>query len=758
MENPIPAGVVIDARYRIESLVAEGGMGAIYRAVDILDQNRPVVLKVLEPQIAGDVESRARFIREGGIVSSVHSDRISQLIGSGLWRNSVPYMAMEYVEGKTLSSLLKSNGTLTSDDSIKIAIQICRAMSQLHAQDIAHRDLKPSSIMILDSDDVSQPPPVKVLDFGLARLVSHPGNRQQTVTETGMIVGSAFYMSPEQCLGMRIDTRCDIYSVGCILYEMLLGKPPFTARNPIELLHSHINLPAVAPSLCAPHPLPPALDELLERALAKSADERYQSMSELSADLQSILDGLPLSPKPKRGKNNFIALTVNHKVSTRNLRKWRRSEVWFLCALIAAPIICFLGITRPDETPLRMIGRFRQEMKGLSDRDAVDFWCVRIANRKLRNEPAEIFRVSNDLSQKYINKKQFKAALRVMTSAAQVILQHCDTRPDLVALIDCRLAVINNLQGDSETAQKLYREALKYCPASQPHIQLLALLGLAECQRFDEAPQTYRKILDRQQEFQLSPLEIVIIQRKLTNLLSMDGNDLAAETLLKSYLDNRQTVLDTAVKQQYQAAALDLAEVEIRAGKYEQACEQTNNILQETSLAGNMRVRALSLKAHSKELQGDLAQAESLYLEAFKTEVQGKSHEAEFDKVEICLGLRRIYEMHGNSQKATEYRKAAYELSVKNGDFAGMSESGRDNHELDVPDQKKKKDEKNPKQKSRWYITGESDGSTEMGEDETQELFEEHFASSRRMARTKAFLSLEFKTMAGSHYKKVSTN
>ncbi len=195
------------------------------------------------------------------------------------------YIVMELLQGKSLRQVLETDHRLSAERAISIALQLCDGLEAAHAKGIIHRDLKPNNIMVTDSDVV------KIIDFGLSRvLISSPVSVTEHLTKTGLLIESVNYMSPEQCCGKNADRRSDIYSLGCILYEVLTGKQPFEADTPIGLLHRHL-VAAPQPLAETGFKLPPGLDTVIEKALAKDPDLRYQSVSDMKKDLVLVLQG-----------------------------------------------------------------------------------------------------------------------------------------------------------------------------------------------------------------------------------------------------------------------------------------------------------------------------------------------------------------------------------------------------------------------------------------------------------------------------------
>ncbi len=281
-------GTILDDRYVIIQQIGEGGMGTVYQARE-LGLQRIVAVKILHQTGPVDAESQERFRREGKILSALSHPNILLFYRFGNWKNLFSYISMEYLQGTSLSQILQQHGGgIGAPRCIDIAIQICGAMDYAHRHQVIHRDLKPGNIVLLDEAGADV---VKIVDFGLARLLEPAGGISQHLTQTGALVGSIYYMSPEQCLGKKADARSDIYSLGCLLYEAMTGQPPLIADNPVGLMHLHVNV--------IPKPLPAGLgadlltglNSVLMKAMAKDPDRRYQTMGELKVDFEHLLAG-----------------------------------------------------------------------------------------------------------------------------------------------------------------------------------------------------------------------------------------------------------------------------------------------------------------------------------------------------------------------------------------------------------------------------------------------------------------------------------
>lgn len=265
-------GKIIDDRYQVTGILGEGGFGWVYKTRDLVSHN-VVAIKVLRPEILDD-SCLARFEREAQVLSLLDHPNICRFIGFG-WHEELPYLAMEYVDGMPLYTF---DQKLSTAEVVSLAIQICDALAQAHARGIVHRDLKPTNILVM-----SQAPGrhVKLLDFGLSKLI---GVQQQKLTNTGFFIGSVNYASPEQCLGMTVDARADIYSLGCVLYQLVCGEAPFAGDAELAVMHKQVYDTA--------RPLAESSDEetkrlvkCIEIAMQKAPDARFQDAAAMRAAL-----------------------------------------------------------------------------------------------------------------------------------------------------------------------------------------------------------------------------------------------------------------------------------------------------------------------------------------------------------------------------------------------------------------------------------------------------------------------------------------
>lgn len=286
MEEPRRLG----NRYELGAVLGRGGMAEVYMARDIR-LGRAVAVKTLRADMARDATFQARFRREAQSAASLNHPAIVAVYDTGedyIGGISLPFIVMEYVDGSTLRDLLHSGRKLLPERSLEITGGVLQALDYSHRNGIVHRDIKPANVMLTRGGAV------KVMDFGIARAMGDAG---MTMTQTAAVIGTAQYLSPEQAKGEQVDARSDLYSTGCLIYELLTGRPPFIGDSPVAVAYQHVREQAQPPSYYDPE-VPPVVDAIVMKALAKHPDERYQSADEMRADLERALDGRPVAAAP----------------------------------------------------------------------------------------------------------------------------------------------------------------------------------------------------------------------------------------------------------------------------------------------------------------------------------------------------------------------------------------------------------------------------------------------------------------------------
>jgi serine/threonine-protein kinase len=284
LERSLPAvGDIIADRYRVVERIGEGAMGTVYRAEHV-QMSKVMAIKLLHHEVEQNPESVARFHREAEAASRLNHPNTVHVFDFGRTKAGSLYLVMEYVDGADLGKLIGNDGAMPFGRVAYLCVQVAGSIADAHAAGVIHRDLKPENIVIAAGRDGERP---KVLDFGLAKLFE--GNVEAQVTSSGTIVGTPYYMSPEQIQGHELDGRSDVYAMGAIMYECVVGKPPFEAPNPVGVLSKHLSEPPVRPSQRSPLSLPAEADEIIMRCLEKDPDDRYQTAEELRQALIQYL-------------------------------------------------------------------------------------------------------------------------------------------------------------------------------------------------------------------------------------------------------------------------------------------------------------------------------------------------------------------------------------------------------------------------------------------------------------------------------------
>ncbi|MFJ3829434.1 Stk1 family PASTA domain-containing Ser/Thr kinase [Streptomyces sp. NPDC090046] len=293
MEEPRRLG----GRYELSHVLGRGGMAEVYLAHDTR-LGRTVAVKTLRADLARDPSFQARFRREAQSAASLNHPAIVAVYDTGedyVDNISIPYIVMEYVDGSTLRELLHSGRKLLPERTLEMCIGILQALEYSHRAGIVHRDIKPANVMLTRTGQV------KVMDFGIARAMGDSG---MTMTQTAAVIGTAQYLSPEQAKGEQVDARSDLYSAGCLLYELLSVRPPFVGDSPVAVAYQHVREEPQPPSNFDPE-ITPEMDAIVLKALVKDPDYRYQSADEMRADIEACLDGQPVAATASMGAAGY---------------------------------------------------------------------------------------------------------------------------------------------------------------------------------------------------------------------------------------------------------------------------------------------------------------------------------------------------------------------------------------------------------------------------------------------------------------------
>ncbi|MBX9695053.1 MAG: protein kinase [Cyanobacteria bacterium] len=294
-------GAELARRYEFISLIGSGGMGVIYKARQLLLE-KVVAIKMLNATTHNADLAVTRFQQEAKAASNLDHPGIIKVYDFGLSEHEQVFMVMEFIEGRTLADVIEKEGPFSIDAALPIFIDICDAVSHAHKHGILHRDIKPSNIMLVNGTNQ-----VKIVDFGIAKIQD-----KQAITQTGEIFGSPPYMSPEQCLGQRVDHRSDIYSIGCVMYEALTGRPPFEGESMMKTIFMHLSekpdlLSKRRPDLS----FSPQIQQIISSTLEKKPDDRYQNVERIKTDLNKLQqDDLKVAFVNRRTRSDIVRVVI----------------------------------------------------------------------------------------------------------------------------------------------------------------------------------------------------------------------------------------------------------------------------------------------------------------------------------------------------------------------------------------------------------------------------------------------------------------
>jgi serine/threonine-protein kinase len=322
-------GRVFNQRYRLKEKIGSGGMADVYLADDLLLE-REVAVKVLHAQFASDPVYIQRFRHEAQAAANLNHPNIVNVYD---WGNEgdLYYIVMEYVEGRNLKEIIAEEGRLLPERAAEIAAEICSALQFAHRRNLVHRDIKPHNVVITNMGQV------KVMDFGIARAGGGG------MTQTGVVMGTPQYISPEQAQGKAVDGRSDIYSLGIVLYEMLTGRVPFDDPNPVTVTYKQVKEDPLPPSAVDPE-IPPALEAVVMKALAKNPANRYQSAHEMKTDLQRFLEGVPVTATPVLPETAAAAAADTETGDTSSRFPWAWVAAGVVALLVVVGIILALVV------------------------------------------------------------------------------------------------------------------------------------------------------------------------------------------------------------------------------------------------------------------------------------------------------------------------------------------------------------------------------------------------------------------------------
>ncbi len=327
----------IGGRYEVGELLGRGGMAEVRKGTDVR-LGRTVAIKRLRTDLASDATFQARFRREAQSAASLNHPAIVSVYDTGEEMSTdgsnvaQPYIVMEYVAGRTLRDIIREGRKILPERALEISSGVLAALDYSHRAGIIHRDIKPGNVMLTPAGDV------KVMDFGIARAVS---DASSTMTQTAAVVGTAQYLSPEQARGENVDSRSDVYSTGCLLYELLTGRPPFVGDSPVSVAYQHVREQAPPPS-SLDEELTPEIDAIVMKSLAKDVNDRYPSAAAMKADIDRYLAGQPVQAPAVAAVMTEPTVLAAEEPEDEEPRKKRRGPLILLLLLLLALIVAAL--------------------------------------------------------------------------------------------------------------------------------------------------------------------------------------------------------------------------------------------------------------------------------------------------------------------------------------------------------------------------------------------------------------------------------
>lgn len=535
MSTILKVGDVFDDKFEIQAVLGSGGIGTVYKARQ-LDCDRIVALKILHYHAALDEEYRARFLREAQSLNKLSHANIVTVYHLGL-SSDVPYLVMEYLQGKSVESLISTTGRLPVLQSLRIVRDAAKAMEYVHKHDIIHRDLKPANMILTH---VPEPDTVKIVDFGLVGLQNQ---QEQKLTCTGEIVGTATFMSPEQCKGLPVDFRTDIYSLTICLFQMMVGKAPYRGDSSVGLMYKHINepIPAIVPGEV--DRFSPVLNEIMTRGMAKEPQQRFATMDEMAEQIESAMSQIKSenyvhSKIPLSAAGLILAFAVVAAASFMifRIQQMHRAQLDIMVA------------SRSATTELsEALGELHLSTPSTDDNQAM---YKRVAAQKIKflgPYHHDLITCVNDLGRSFERDGKFVDAEKLYRRSVKICEQ---MRPGLKQQMALSSALY--LLGHSIRQQTRYEDAEPFLRRSlylKEHLnganridaeQLSAMRHLASCYeqmgRFGDAESLLRRALPVEERLQPSTHDVASCYDELATCCRKREDFKEAERLLKAEL------------------------------------------------------------------------------------------------------------------------------------------------------------------------------------------------------------------------------
>lgn len=635
-------GQVVEGKYKVISLLGAGGIGSVYKVEQIF-LRQLFALKTLNTQKASDQMIR-RFHNEARTASALNHPNLVKVNDFGLVDGQQPYLVMDYVDGVTLGEFVRKNGVLNLEQVVACFSQICLGLSYAHDQGVVHRDIKLSNIMISTTIPFGEEGFVKVVDFGIAKLAYAEDGDFQALTNTGEIFGSPLYMSPEQCSGLAVDYRSDIYSLGCVLFEVLTGTTPFVGQNALATMMLHQTQPV--PSLkeaSLGKDFPPELEILVQKLLSKSPADRYQNLGVVANDLAQIYKGAPvlgIAAAPQ--KPVVAAATVT---MTRSKFQTILLLTFVLTAAFAGTAGYFAGsstkksvstLSGPKEAPASPA----EQRQTVSAENLVDQGVNRA------------FEYEDYVRKKHVIEKQLQSTLAKVQNAKpndrEVFLksleelQHLHSEAsknkklasEFLPLVEVNQVICNLRLGKFESVEEQLAQKLKKKPHTADEMNKIATVyqQMSDCKIATKDVKEAFRYLKKSSDYFCEAVELAGSDEKQKNIYKISGANVTrvAASICHQWMnDNKQTI---------------------------ELANKARRLLEGTS-DNYLKANALLIlaAAQSREKQYDEARKNLISSNRYLMQLNNKDFTYDFDRICANLELANLELQTGNKEASREY-------------------------------------------------------------------------------------------------------